>query len=158
VTIHVKAPEGAARVTVANDGRFASSSDFTSAARIPWTLVSAGADQLPKVVYGCFNGARPVYSDDIILDQTDPTISEASVGPRRPAALDTARMAATRTLRVTATDNRSGVRRLQYNTERSTRGATTVLYRARLTIPARATTWVRVRDGALNWSRWREAR
>jgi hypothetical protein len=63
-----------------------------------------------------------------------------------------------RTLRVAASDNRSGVRRLQFNKVRSTVGARTVRFRRSVTIRSGRVVYLRVRDGAGNWSVWRRAR
>lgn len=183
VTLHLTLPEGASTVTVANDGGFAPSKTFAASTRIPWTLVSSGADRLPKTVYVRFDGQGPAYTDDIILDQTNPGITSASVSTVNTSTVSTAGRAVaapagtmptetrggssatvlraglvrTRTLRIRASDNRSGVRRLQYNRARSRVGAKTVRYRTPLVIRAWKTTYVRVRDGAGNWSRWRLA-
>lgn len=182
VTLHVTAPETSPSVTVANDGGFIPSSTFATAPRIPWTLQSSGAERLPKTVYLRFDQAGPVFTDDIILDEVDPDISSATVGGVRTGSVSadssTAQLVATdgetthaamriqltqvaatriRTLRLRASDDKSGVLRLQANRVRSAKGATTLTYRTPVNIPAWRTTHVRVRDGAMNWTPWRRA-
>lgn len=159
VTLHVTAPRSATTVTVSNDGGFSPSQTFDVADRIPWTLRSSGADRLPKTVYVRFDSSPAVYTDDIILDQTAPEVSRArlSTGDQRHSVGPTTDRAR-RTLRVAATDNRSGVRRLQYNRVRASTGAHTLRFRRIVTIRSGPVVYVRVRDGAGNWSAWRRAR
>ena len=165
VAIHVKPPEGAQSVTVANDGGFLPSSTFAPASRIPWTLQTSGADRLPKTVYVRFGEAGPVYTDDIILDQVDPEITSARVTTTSnnrlagsPDRWENQRIAlGNRTLRVRASDEKSGVMRLQVNRVASVKDARTSRFRSQTTIPAWRTTYVRVRDGATNWSSWKRA-
>lgn len=163
VTLHVTAPESARTMTVSNDGGFSPARTFEADNRVPWTLISSGADRLPKTVYVRFDGTAGVYTDDIILDETDPAIASATVSaPLTASALaaDRAltRSIRTRVLRLKASDDRSGVRRLQVNRIRSARSATTYRYDTRLRTRSWRRTFVRVRDGAGNWSPWRRAR
>lgn len=155
VTLHVTAPEGAETVRVSNDGGFSPAQTFAVDTRIPWTLADTVADRLPKTVYVRY-GSGPVYTDDIILDQVHPVIdSAATTQSSQRVAVGTVR---TQQLRTVASDNRSGVRRIQANKTRSRVGAATQRYQTRVEIPVWRTTYVRVRDGAGNWSRWRLAR
>lgn len=163
VTLHVTAPETARTMTVSNDGGFYPARTFEADNRVPWTLISSGADRLPKTVYVRFDGAAGVYTDDIILDETDPAIASATITAPLTASAPAAertltRSVRTRVLRLKASDNRSGVRQLQVNRVRSARGATTLRFDTRLRIRSWRRTFVRVRDGAGNWCPWRRAR
>src|SRR5205085_1616992 len=59
VTLTVHEPEGAVAVLISNDGGFADASQQRIAADdlYQWTLVSTGAERLPKTVYVRFEGA-----------------------------------------------------------------------------------------------------
>jgi 6-phosphogluconolactonase (cycloisomerase 2 family) len=177
VALTIHAPQNATTVLIANDGGFGGASGRTpnAAGRYAWRLASSGPERLPKTVYVRFGGAFGLSSttltDDIVLDQTKPTIGEArftSAGPRQASA---ARRADGLVLRVRATDKTSGVRSMQLKRTRTrVRGRSRARHRVTVvkTSPwrrfARATPmrrgqagtlFVRVRDGAGNPSRWR---
>ncbi|HEX2087384.1 MAG TPA: hypothetical protein VHF89_17005 [Solirubrobacteraceae bacterium] len=151
-------------VLVANDGGFAGATPLPLAAEIPWTLESDGAERLPKTVYARFvglDGARETYQDDIILDETRPRVVRATV-LRRAGRARRARAAAVRRrtyrLRIAASDNASGVTAMQITPDGRRPGRVRP-YRRRATYRAtRAILFVRVRDGAGNWSLWKRTR
>jgi len=137
----------ASNVVLSNDGGFGDAQTFLVDTAVPWTLDSSGIERLPRTIYARFtgaDGARETYQDDIVLDQTAPQLLRATrVGRRR--------------LRLRARDNVSGVARMQLATNRRRPGATR---RYRRVTTLRATSrpvFVRVRDRAGNWSRWKRA-
>ena len=87
---------------------------------IPWKLSESGSERLPKTVYVRFGSSSQTFTDDIILDQTKPTISSAAVGasgataavPR--AAVRPRQRARTYRVRVRAKDATSGVAKVQF--------------------------------------------
>jgi hypothetical protein len=128
---------------------------------IPWRLASLGPERLPKTVYVRLHeyGAGTddtTYQDDIILDETDPVVSSASTDSSAVAA--TARASASRSrtavVRVNARDKTSGVKSLQIASSRQHPGKVLAYHRS-TRVKAARTLYVRVRDRAGNWSRWR---
>jgi hypothetical protein len=89
-----------------------------------------------------------VVSDDIILDQTPPQVVSASL-----------KRVGTRTLvTLKARDDRSGVRRVQVTRNRRKPGRALAFARVLRVPGAPRKLYVRVRDGAGNYSAWRSAR
>jgi hypothetical protein len=152
VTLSVRWPLLAASLFASNDGGFRDPLQVSVADEIPWTLDSSGPERLPKTIYVRFSGglAGPeTYQDDIILDETRPTIQAATVQAPAGAAAAAAR---TR-VAVKARDNASGVRRVQFAMKKS-RPAKARAFKRSLTVTGRRPVFVRVRDGAGNLSRW----
>jgi hypothetical protein len=157
VTVNAVWVPFARRALISNDGGFGNATSFPVQREIPWTLDSAGAERLPKTVYVRFLGAgsdRETFQDDIILDETSPTLVSAKfAGPGVAAASAGLK----RTYRITTKvrDNVSGVGRMQITTDRKKPGPA-VKYRHTATFKATsARIFVRVRDRAGNWSRWK---
>lgn len=150
------------KVKVSNDGGFAPSKtrvfDLTSGDPIPWRLVVLGNERLPKTVYVRFHspsrGAgwdQITYSDDIVLDTVVPQILSLTITQPGATSLASGR----RTLRVKAKDNRSGVKSIQISKGKPRKKAKVVKYRKAVAAPGSGRLFVRVRDGAGNWSKWR---
>jgi DNA-binding beta-propeller fold protein YncE len=90
-------------------------------------------------------GDEPVeLSDDIVLDQTAPTVTSARMKRGK--------------LSVRAQDNRSGIRRIQVTRDRSKPGDRLAFAKHIVAPPGTGKVWVRVFDGAHNRSHWRRAR
>ncbi|MFL5895676.1 MAG: PKD domain-containing protein [Thermoleophilaceae bacterium] len=157
-------PESTTGVLVANDGGFLDAAGLTPGPQVSWRLASTGPERLPKTVYVRFLAGPFVsetYTDDIVLDETPPTVVSASVSmaPVAQARAATAGAVLRPILRIRARDNLSGVTSMQVSTGR--RNARVPFRRYRRSIAAAASTkpvWVRVRDKAGNVSRWRRAR
>jgi hypothetical protein len=150
------------KVKVSNDGGFAPSKtrvfDLTSGDPLPWRLVVLGNERLPKTVYVRFHspsrGAgwdQITYSDDIVLDTVVPQILSLTITQPGATSLASSR----RTLRVKAKDNRSGVQSIQISKGKPRKKAKVVKYRKAVAAPGSGRLFVRVRDGAGNWSKWR---
>jgi hypothetical protein len=144
ITLSVVWPAGADTVTVSNDGGFAGAETFPAASSIPWTLDSASAERLPKTVYVRFGFDTQNYTDDIILDTVAPAVTAAST-TGGPGAYQVA---------VAASDDNSGVGKVQVTGDTAHPGAlqryvSTVTYTG-----AAAPQWVRVQDNAGNLSAW----
>jgi len=165
VSLSIIAPNWASALRIANDGGFRAAKTVPVANKIPWKLAESGPERLPKTVYLRFGGQAQTFTDDIILDQTKPTVSAATVaGPG--AAASSTRVAHTsaandRTyrVRIRAKDNTSGVARVQFAT--SNRRHTTPLLRFASVTRYKGTNapkYVRVQDRAGNYSRWRPIR
>lgn len=165
VELSVIPPGGVTEVRLSNDGGF-----LTAAARVPapnhryaWTLQSSGPERLPKTVYVRFAGAGGVspvtFTDDVILDQTPPTIAEAKLSGAGARSAAVAAGLHRYTLRLRASDKTSGVGKLQLATTSKRRPGKLLAYAKKVTVRAtRAPRWVRVRDRAGNFSRWRTIR
>lgn len=155
VTLDLVWPEFARRALVSNDGGFGDAASFPVADAIPWVLDSTGPDRLPRTVYVRFLGAgsdAQTFQDDIVLDQTAPTVRSAKLaaGPFRPKLKEH-----TYHLRIDAHDDRSGVAKMQITTDRSRPGAVRRFRRTLDYAAATARIFVRVRDRAGNWSPWK---
>jgi hypothetical protein len=158
-------PSGTQTVLVSNDGGFRNAREIDVDKSIPWELSESGSERLPKTVYVRFGSSSQTFTDDIILDQTKPTISSATVdasGARLRAAA-VAEVAAshgrTYRVRVRAGDATSGVGKVQF-AARSKRHPSAARKFARIIMykGTRAPKYVRVQDQAGNYSRWRSVR
>ncbi len=96
---------------------------------------------------------KQTYTDDIILDTVKPQVVSATVGGSGGATLT----AAKRTLRVKAKDNKSGIASMQISTGKPKKKAKVVKFRKAVRFSGSGEVFVRVRDGAGNWSAWRTA-
>ena len=152
-------PPFASNALISNDGGFRTAQSFPVAEQIKWKLDSSGPERLPKTIYVRFTGGGSVsetFQDDIILDETAPRVLAATV----TAAAASGRVATaskTRRLRIRARDNASGVGHMQV-TKSKRRPGKVRRFKARIAVPASGPVFVRVRDRARNWSKWRRAR
>ena len=162
VTVSIVWPPLSRTALLSNDGGFGSPGSFPLAAELPWRLDSTGPERLPKQVYVRFDDATATFSDDILLDETAPVVGGASVSGSSAARAAAARRRTYR-VRVLATDATSGVNALQVTANkrkpgklrryrRTSRFRKTVRYRT-----SASRIYVRVRDAAGNYSRWRRA-
>jgi hypothetical protein len=164
VKLLVKAPANANAIVISNDGGFLAPQTFPIAASIPWTLDSSGPERLPKTVYARFLLGPIIstpYTDDIILDEIPPVVQQAAVTPAASAAhvasAATAK-AKTWTLNVKAKDSNSGVGKVQVTADKRKPGKL-LKYKRRLTVKsAKRPRFVRARDNAGNFSRWKRAK
>jgi hypothetical protein len=180
VQLAVVWPGFASHALVSNDGGFGIQGGTTTlplAATMPWTLRSSGAERLPKTLYLRFRGAGDPdvnYTDDIILDETVPSLDRARVtdvkSSRRamtPNEWNPRLARRSYRIRVVAADVASGISRVMVSPRKGGKGAVTVRLRSRTRIgikkldktiivrSSRAPRWVRVLDSAGNPSKWR---
>ena len=150
-------PDGATGLAISNDGGFKQpfGGQVVPGARYPWVLDSSGPERLPKTVYVRFSGVcvdpSQTFQDDIILDETAPTLStptvRAPVKGRRGAL----------TVRLKASDNASGVKRVEVR--RRHKRILIAAYKRKLRVKgAPQNLTVRVTDGAGNASRWKKVK
>jgi hypothetical protein len=90
------------------------------------------------------------FTDDIVLDTVVPQIFSLSFAP--PGDL----LAVRRAVRVRAKDNRSGIKAVQVSKGKPRKKTKVQKFRRTLAAPGSGRVFVRVRDGAGNWSKWRE--
>jgi hypothetical protein len=148
VTLSVNWPACTTALSVSNDGGFKKAQAFAAKATISWTLVPSGPERLPKTVYLRFGSSTQTYSDDIILDQTPPRLKSATAIPFGNRMKVTTK----------ASDKTSGVKKIQVTTSKKKPGKA-LKYRKALTVKALGKAiWVRVQDGAGNWSKWVKAK
>jgi sugar lactone lactonase YvrE len=163
VTVYVRWPQLAQSLVISNDGGFRPSKTFALDKTISWRLSSSGPERLPKTIYVRFSGGgsdSQTFQDDIILDQTRPIIEQASAAPapgatRRIVAWTRSAKARTVRVKTRAKDNLSGVARIQITRNKRKPGPALSYKSKRLFKTSASTIFVRVRDRAGNWSRWR---
>ena len=172
VTIESAWPPGTQSILISNNGGFRTDVETVApAATIPWTLQQTGIDRLPKTVYLRFLGVGQDdinFTDDIILDETAPTIQNATLvtGGATQASAARATKLKTYRLKLKAEDTLVGVCRVATSQSRSDKGevVTQVASCVRRGIPKVSRTmklqlrfrprFVRVRNSAGDWSRW----
>jgi len=167
-------PAAAIQVMLSNDGGFGAAGatrTLALAAAVPWTLQQTGPERLPKTVYVRYLGAgidTQNFTDDIILDQTPPTLQSASLVGGAGAAADTARSSKPRIrsyrVRVKAQDKLVGVCAVALSAHKSGGSVVTLrncrnrgFVKLSKTIAARLAArprYARVRNSAGSWSRW----
>jgi hypothetical protein len=183
VSLGIVWPAYATTMDISNDGGFPSSQTQTVAVgeNISWALDDSIYGLYTKVVYVRFNGSgvdvNKVYSDDVVLDTTAPKLSSAS-SAKGSGAVDASMVSGissfvnsdirlakkakstTKVVRIKtkAKDERSGLGKVQVALSASGNSAVTVPYKTQIkvTVPKSAKkVWVRVADGAGNWSKWK---
>jgi hypothetical protein len=173
-------PDGATSALVSNDGGFdavGGTETIPLSAEVSWTLENTGFNGLPETVYVRFLGVgidTTTFTDDIILDETIPSISSATFvgasGSVTPSAVTTkSRGSAISSLhsysvKIQASEQFSGVSTVALSSSKS--GGTTVTFtspkhKGLLTLESTVTVsmttvprYVRVRSAAGKWSRW----
>jgi hypothetical protein len=161
VKLTAAAPFGTTNLLVSNDGGFLAAKTFKPATTIDWVLDSSGPERLPKTVYlrflfGTFS--TPNYTDDIILDERPPVVSHAAVAGAGSASAVRIAKAKKWKLRVKARDSNSGVAGVQVTTSKRKPGKL-LKYRRKLTVKsAKRPKYLRARDRAGNYSKWKKLR
>jgi sugar lactone lactonase YvrE len=180
VDLHLVWPAGATSALVSNDGGFGASGGtktISLAATVPWTLENTGTDRLTKTVYVRYLGAGinlVTFTDSIILDETVPTISAATLLPstssvkaqfgEQVVGREKVTLKHVYKLRVVASEKLSGIAAVE-SSPRKSGGVTSALKSVRAkgilkldrivsvtssSIPR----YVRVRSAAGKWSAW----
>lgn len=165
VTVHMRWPTYAQDVVLSNDGGFFPSLQRPVESTLTWTLDTSGPERLPKTIYSRFVGGTSgpeTYQDDIILDQTRPTVLSATAGSASggSARLDASARAAAKTYKVVlkASDKTSGVSRMQI-THRKAKPGPWVAYKKKSKVKSpKAKIFVRVLDRAGNPSAWKRVK
>jgi PKD domain/FG-GAP repeat len=145
VTLDIVWPAGTDTATVANDGGFQHADTFPVAAKISWTLSTAGSQQSPKTVYVRFGSSTQNYTDDILLDTVAPTVTAAT---SEMTAVDTYKVS------VTASDDNSGLGKMQITADPAHPGAARPYAATTTYTGSSAPKWVHVWDNAGNLSKW----
>jgi hypothetical protein len=152
VTLNLSYPGSTTGVVLSNDGGFITAMALDPSPRMRWRLASSGPERLPKTVYVRFLAGPFVtdsFSDDIVLDETDPAV--VSVTARASGRR--------RAVKVRARDNVSGVTAIQVSVgARASRERFRPFTRTPTLVRGKGKIWVRVRDGAGNMSAWRSVR
>jgi DNA-binding beta-propeller fold protein YncE len=160
VLLTVRWPAFTKEVVISNDGGFANARTFAVNSPLSWTLDSSGPERLPKTIYLRFDDGTQTFQDDIILDETAPVVKSASIAPSEQPAQSSlhAQAAPKYVLKIKASDNLSGVVKMQVAREGKPLPAWEQYRRSRPLGSPRAVWWVRVRDLAGNRSHWRRAK
>lgn len=160
LTLSWRAQDYFDQVMVSNDGGFAASKrriiDLIGDS-VSWRLDSQSSERLSRTVYLRFHNAitnewSGAVTDDIILDTTPPVIASAEIATNRSS-----RAGASCKINVNASDNRTGLNTVQVAKSKDSKNKVTVAYAKKVTVPtpAKNAKWIRVQDGAGNWSRWK---
>jgi hypothetical protein len=159
VSVHLTWPTCTLTALLANDGGFRPSTSITPVEFASWTLQSSGPERLPKTVYVRFNvwpNTSQSFSDDIILDETPPVLASATIiGAEARRGEPAGRGGRTVTVQTKASDRTSGVASIQVTANRK-RPGTAMKYSTKVRVrTSSAKLWVRVSDGAGNYSAWK---
>ncbi len=165
VTVTAVYPNGTSGLLLSNDGGFFAPTQLQPAREVKWKLDSSGPERLPKIVYVRFlNGpiVSETHTDDIILDETPPTVQQAALVPTGSAAGAVANAAKAKAkrwkLKLKASDSNSGVASVQITANKRKPGKL-LRYKKKLTVSsATRPRFARARDRAGNYSRWRKVR
>jgi len=152
VSLAITPPTGAGWMRIANTAAgLATATSRSPRSSVNWTLRSGNGTRRVYVRFGGGSlGTSRTYSDAIVLDTTPPTVA---IGSRVVTARygDGTRMVR---IRLAASGTGTAITGYQVTTRTSAPG-TTKAWRNPLFVRTRATTlYLRVRDGAGNWSRW----
>jgi hypothetical protein len=169
VQLNLRWPSRAINAVISNDGGFQAPGVVPVDTPLQWRLESSGPQLLPKTVYVRFEGGesgRETYTDDIILDETRPTIQSATATPLGSSGSASASKARARRyrVRIRARDTVTGIKGLQVTNNRRRPGKLRKVRKARafggsIVFKSRGRRiYVRAQDGAANFSRWRKAR
>ena len=162
VTLSVVVPSWASTIRVANDGGFVNVNERPAATIVRWKLDESGAERLPKTVYVRFGSNPQTYTDDIILDQTNPTVTSARLVPSGAGAAHTASISSltkhTYRIRIQAKDATSGVNKVRFAVSKGHPSVPQKFHRISRYNGKRAPKYVRVTDRAGNYSKWRSIR
>jgi hypothetical protein len=164
VTLSVTAPSWANALRVSNDGGFGGARAFAVNNTIRWRLAESGPERLPKTVYLRFGNDVQNFTDDIILDQTKPAVTAATVAGAgaATASVDSVQAAASKSrtyrVRLRAKDATSGVAKVQFAQSKRRPMAPRKFQRVSRVQGSDAPKYVRVQDGAGNFSSWRSIR
>ena len=166
VNVYLSWPRGATAVILSNDGGFKSSSRFSLSSVVAWKLQSSGSERLPKVLYARYvlsNGSRSeTYQDDIILDETDPTVGLVSV--QRVAGLTVNALSLFKAVKpsvklgITTSDANSGLDRVEIKGGSKTLKFTVSPKSKKVTVTlttSKTSVQVRSIDRAGNISKWK---
>ena len=156
VKVLLRFPATATQVLLSNDGGFLAPRTFAPAPEVEWTLDSSGPERLPKTVYVRFllgGLVSETFTDDIILDETPPTVSSASL-----AGAAAARVAAVKrwTLKLRASDSNSGVAGVQVTASKRKPGKLLGYKRTLRVKSSSRPRFVRAKDVAGNYSAWKK--
>jgi hypothetical protein len=172
--VYLFPPIGSSGAIVSNDGGFRGGRkvfEFDEVKepgepiQLSWDLPRADSQRATRVVYVRYVDpagramSGQTFSDDIIFDAVPPRVQEATLS-EQPSAAVSRKAARQITLQLKAQDNRSRVVRLQVARGEKRQGRVdTFKYSARRNIPkAGGAVWLRVQDGAGNWSVWTKAK
>lgn len=170
VRLTLTAPVGTVAVRLANNAMFRWARVFSPVTTLDWELAATSDDEddpdtrTVYVEYIGANGSRSVYSDDITLldnpggNDVDAPVVTLARSSRVGAAAATIGTRSSRTVRVSVSDRRSGVNRVEVRANgRVTRTRVEPLRRAVYSIAlpkGNGAAWVRVLDVAGHASKW----
>lgn len=175
VQLKVAAPEFSEQARVSNDGGFRAAQTLGVPPHyrptFPWVLQSSGPERLPKTVYVRFSTTIEIFpgsgypavdptkthTDDIILDETPPKILSATAGGGVASVGASAARKRSVRLRIRARDRTSGVKQMQITNSKRKPGKLRKFKRSTNYKTGGGSIFVRVRDGAGNFSKWRKA-
>ena len=164
VTLSVVWPPFATKARISNDGGFRAATTATRdlAPTYDWQLDDLVKALYTKVVYVRFSGSgideTKTYTDDIILDLTPPTIQDATATRLAASAENAKAKGQPVRVRAKAKDNLSSVGFMQVTSSKAKPGKAMAYARSRIVRVTGSRVFLRVQDGAGNWSKWRSVK
>lgn len=165
ITLSLNLPACVDSVLISNDGGFKKAVQKAAKKSLQWTLDDSVGGRNTKIVYirpiGTDVDTSKTFTDDVILDTRAPSLEQVSVresGTGATATLTAASKKKVRYLvRSKATDKLSGVKLLQLAPVKKPTKGTRVKYAKSVNVAIKSSNrvFVRVRDGAGNWTKWR---
>lgn len=164
ITLNLNLPACVDSVLISNDGGFKNAVQKAAKKSVGWTLDDSVSGRNTKIVYvrplGADIDASKTFIDDVILDTQAPSLGQVSVsgsGAGATATLTAGNEQARYRVRSEATDKLSGVKILQVAPVKKATKGTRVKYAKSVKVAMKSShrVFVRVRDGAGNWTKWR---
>jgi len=183
VQLNLVWPSFASEVRISNDGGFLTSltQNRELSSTIDWELDDSIEGKYTKIVYVRFSGtgidSTKTYTDDIILDNTAPIIKTVDAiggsgatqvdftGTSNPSQLKNFTSSKQvvkykiRKIRIQATDNKSGLGKLQVSLKMNGNGSKLLKYSSTSKVKLSVNTkfiYIRIQDKAGNFSRWKK--
>ena len=167
VVLNLTPIPGTNRIQVANDGGFQSLQEFSSRSSLNWRLGEALDAKSSRSVYVRFidrdGQVLGTLSDDIVLDGTPPSLTQALATKSSGKALvvlSNSKVAKKFSIKLSALDAITSVTEMQISATKDEARASSLDFSKSVVVRAlpKKPVFVRVKDAVGNWSNWRAVR